>query len=158
MQSYEKHKYIYIWCNKNQLQQYLNFFLGKGATVDLICWHKSNPVPTCGNKYLSDTEYLLFFRGPGVKVYDSYATKKKYYVTPTNKADKKLWGHPTIKPLEITKNLIINSSLENDVILDVYCGSGTSLVGAKELNRQFIGFEIEEEYVNVTNERLLGVD
>ena len=38
--------------------------------MDLLTWHKTNPVPTCSNKYLSDTEYLLYFREVGVKIYE----------------------------------------------------------------------------------------
>ena len=121
---------------------------------DLLCWHKSNPVPTCNNKYLSDTEYLLFFRENGVKIFGSYATKKKYYVTPINKEDKNKYNHPTIKPLEIIKNLIINSSEENDTILDCFMGSGTTGVACKELNRNFIGIEIDKKYFDVAKKRI----
>lgn len=124
---------IYIWCNKNQLRQYIDFFEGIGCTTDLLTWHKTNPVPTCNNKYLSDTEYLLYFRSGGVPMYGSYNTKKKYYITPTNKADKEKWGHPTIKPLDIIKNLVINSSKDGDTILDPFMGSGTTGVAVKEV-------------------------
>ncbi|WRK54643.1 site-specific DNA-methyltransferase [Coprobacillaceae bacterium CR2/5/TPMF4] len=115
---------IYIWCNKEQLLQYMEYF--KDYNLELLSWHKTNPVPTCNNKYLSDTEYLLFFRENGVKIYGSYATKRKYYVTPTNKVDKQKYNHPTVKPLDIIENLIINSSQEDDVILDPFMGSGTT--------------------------------
>ena len=50
---------IYIWCNKEQIKDYLDYF--SDCAMDLITWHKTNPVPTCNNKYLSDTEYFLFF-------------------------------------------------------------------------------------------------
>lgn len=145
---------IYIWCNKNQLKQYINYFEGIGCTTDLLTWHKTNPVPTCNNKYLSDTEYLLFFRKDSVVLHGSYKTKKKYYITPTNKEDKQKYKHPTIKPLEIIKNLIINSSNEGDTILDCYMGSGTTGVACKELNRNFIGFEINENYFNIAKDRI----
>ena len=145
---------IYIWCNKNQLRQYINYFEELGATTDLLTWHKTNPVPTCNNKYLSDTEYLLYFRKDGVPMYGTYATKKKYYVTPTNKEDKKLYKHPTIKPVEIIQNLIINSSQENDVVLDCFMGSGTTGVACKKLNRDFIGIELDEEYYKIACERI----
>lgn len=144
---------LYIWCNKEQLLTYMKFF--EGYNVDLLSWHKTNPVPTCNNKYLSDTEYLLFFREKGVKVYGSYNTKKKYYVTPTNKADKDKYNHPTVKPIEIINNLVINSSQENDVILDPFMGSGTTCVSALLNNRKFIGMEIDENYFNIARERLL---
>ena len=100
----------YIWCNKAQLRQYMDYFDDLGCSIDLLTWHKSNPVPACNNKYLSDTEYLIFAREKGVKLYGSYETKRKWYVTPLNVEDKHKYGHPTIKPLEIIKNLVINSS------------------------------------------------
>lgn len=149
---------IYIWCNKNQLRQYIDYFEELGATTDLLTWHKTNPVPTCNNKYLSDTEYLLYFRKDGVPMYGTYATKKKYYVTPTNKEDKKLYKHPTIKPVNIIENLIINSSQENDVVLDCFMGSGTTGVACKKLNRNFIGMELNEEYFNIAKERIKNVE
>lgn len=102
---------IYLFCNKNQFRQYINFFESRGCSTDILTWHKTNPVPTCNNKYLSDTEYVLYFREKGVPLYGTYATKHKYWVTPTNVADKKKYGHPTIKPLEIAKTLVENSSL-----------------------------------------------
>lgn len=145
---------IYIWCNKNQLRQYIDYFENLGATTDLLTWHKTNPVPTCNNKYLSDTEYLLYFRKDGIPMYGTYATKKKYYVTPTNKEDKKKYGHPTIKPLNIVENLIINSSQEHDTVLDCFMGSGTTGVACKELNRNFIGIELDEKYFNIAKERI----
>lgn len=148
---------IYIWSNKQQLKQYIDYFEEKGYNTDLLTWHKTNPVPTCNNKYLSDTEYVLFFRENGVKVYGTYATKKKYYVTPTNKEDKKLYKHPTIKPLYIIKNLVINSSQENDTVLDCFMGSGTTGVACKELNRNFIGIEIDKQYFETAKERIEGV-
>ena len=98
---------IYIWCSKAQLRQLLNFFGDLGCNLDLLTWHKTNPIPTCNNTYLSDTEYCVFARDRGVKLYGSVETKNKYYVTSTNTADKELYKHPTIKPLNIIKNLII---------------------------------------------------
>lgn len=143
---------IYIWCSKEQILKYINFF--KNYNMDLLTWHKTNPIPTCSNKYLSDTEYILFFREKGVKIYGTYATKKKYYVTPTNKEDKKLYKHPTIKPVDIIENLIINSSKENDVVLDCFMGSGTTGVACMNTNRNFIGIEINEKYFNIAKERI----
>lgn len=100
----------YIWCNKRQLRQYFDYLDDNGYMIDLLTWHKTNPTPSCSNKYLSDTEYLIFTRESGVKLFGSYETKRKFYVTPSNTGDKKLYGHPTIKPLDIIKNLITNSS------------------------------------------------
>ena len=136
------------------MREYINYFENKGCNTELITWHKTNPIPTCNNKYLSDTEYLLFFRESGVKLYGTYATKRKYYVTPTNKKDKELYKHPTVKPLEIIQNLIVNSTLENEIVLDTFIGSGTTAIACMNTNRHFIGFEINEEYCEIANKRI----
>lgn len=96
----------YFFCNKEQLRQYIDFFCDKGASVDLLTRHKVNSTPMCGNKYLSDTEYILFFREKGVKVYGTFETKRKWYATLTNKSGKDNFGHPTVKSLFIVENLI----------------------------------------------------
>lgn len=148
---------IYIWCNKTQLRQYLDFFEELGATADLLTWHKTNPIPTCNNKYLSDTEYCLYFRKDSVPLYGNYETKKKYYISATNIEDKKMYKHPTIKPINIIKNLIINSSKENDIVFDPFVGSGTTALAAKELGRNYIGFEIESNYHKIAVNRINGL-
>lgn len=145
---------IYIWCNKAQLRQFFDYFDDRGCAIDLLTWHKTNPVPTCSNKYLSDTEYCFFAREKGVKVYGSYDTKRKFYVSESNKKDKDVYNHPTIKPLNIIKNLIINSSLEGQVVLDPFMGSGTTAVACKLLDRHYIGFEIDPEYHRIAVQRV----
>lgn len=100
---------IYIWCNKKQLRQYIDFYEDAGCFTELLTWHKTNPIPRCNNQYLPDTEYLLFFR-KNTQLYGSYETKRKFYVSPLNTDDRNRYGHPTIKPLGIIKNLILNSS------------------------------------------------
>lgn len=102
---------LYIFCSQKQIQQYLDYFVtGKGCNWNLLCWHKTNPIPACGNKYLNDTEYILFFREKGVRLYGSYDTKRTYYVTLRNQEDNVRYHHPTVKPLGIIRRLIENSS------------------------------------------------
>lgn len=145
---------IYIFCNKAQIKQYLDYF--DGCNFDLLTWHKTNPIPTCKNKYLSDTEYLLFFRDEGVKLYGTYESKKKYYVSSKNTEDKNGWGHPTIKPLNIINNLIINSSQPGDLVMDPFMGSGTTAVSCIGLGREYVGFEMNEEYYDICMKRIQG--
>lgn len=144
----------YFWCNKNQIRQLVDYFDDRGCSVDLLTWHKTNPVPTCNNKYLSDTEYLIFAREKGVRLYGSYETKRKWYVSELNVKDKERYGHPTIKPLNIIKNLIINSSEGGGTVLDPFIGSGTTAVAAKLLGRHYIGFEIDPEYYDIACKRI----
>ena len=146
---------IYIWCSQKQLYKLIDYFVEKHkCNFNLITWHKTNPIPACGNKYLTDTEYCLFFREKGVKIYGNFDTKFTYYVTPLNSKDKKQYKHPTIKPLNIIKNLVINSSNEGDIVLDPFIGSGTTAIACKETNRHYIGFEINKNYFEIANKRL----
>lgn len=149
--------YIYIWCNKEQLRQILDYFDDKGCNIDLLTWHKTNPIPTCNNTYLSDTEYLVMARETGCKIYGTVETKHKYFVSKCNVADKDLYEHPTIKPLEFVKNHIINSTKENDVVLDCFMGSGTTAVACKELGRHYIGFELNPKYWQIAVDRVNGM-
>lgn len=145
---------IYVWCSKLQIRKLLDYFEDRGCVTDLLTWHKTNPTPTCNNTYLSDTEYLVFAREKGVKLYGSYATKKKFYVTPTNKADKAKFGHPTIKPLNIIQNLVINSSLEGEVACDPFMGSGTTGVACAKTGRRFVGMELDQNYFDTAEKRI----
>lgn len=146
---------IYIWCNKVQVPEYFNFYVNKHkCKFDILRWEKTNALPTYSNKYLSDTEFCLYFRKGGMCKPNTYEDAKTYYSAPINAKDKKKWGHPTIKPLDFTQKLIRNSSNEGDIVLDPFMGSGTTCVAAKLENRQFIGVEIDKEYFNIAKERI----
>lgn len=58
--------------------------------------------------------------------------------------------HPAPFPDELVKNCILLSTDENDIVLDIFSGSGTTCRVAKEMNRQFIGFEISKNYINIS--------
>ncbi len=63
-------------------------------------------------------------------------------------------GYPTQKPIILLERLIEISTNENDIVLDPFCGSGTTLVAADILNRKYIGIDISEEAVQLTKLRL----
>lgn len=67
---------------------------------------------------------------------------------------KKLYGHPTIKPLCIIENIVRNSSKEGNVVLDTFMGSGTTAVACIRNNRKYIGFEKNEEYFKIAKKRI----
>ena len=146
---------LYIFCSQKQIIPLLDYFVReKKCNWNIITWHKTNPIPACGNKYLTDTEYVLFFREKGVKIYGDYQTKFTYYLTPLNQKDKIKYNHPTIKPLNIIQNFIINSSKEGEIILDPFMGSGTTAIACMNTNRNFIGFEIDKGYYDIILERI----
>ena len=145
---------MYIYCSKRQVKDLIEYFTSKDCNYEILTWHKQNPSPLINNNYLPDTEYVIFAREKGVRLYGNYHTKRKYYISGVNQVDKKKYKHPTIKPLPFIENHIINSSKEGDLILDCYCGSGTTLVGAIKNNRNFIGFEIDKNYYEIAKQRV----
>lgn len=145
---------MYIYCSKRQVKDLIEYFISKDCNYEILTWHKQNPSPLINNNYLPDTEYVIFAREKGVRLYGNYHTKRKYYLSGVNQVDKKKYKHPTIKPLPFIENHIINSSQEGDLILDCYCGSGTTLVGAIKNKRNFIGFEIDKNYYEIAKQRV----
>jgi len=146
---------IYIWCNKEQIPKYLEYYVSKlGCSFDIIKWVKTNPIPTYNNKYMSDTEYCLYFRKAGFCNPQSYKDGSTLFTHPINRKDKNLYNHPTIKPIEIIDRLIRNSSKEGDLIFDPFMGSGTTGVSALKHNRRFIGCEIDKDYFNGSLQRI----
>ena len=150
-----KHINCYFFCSQKQIIPLLDYFVrGKKCNWNLISWHKTNPVPACGNKYLTDTEFVLFFREKGVKIYGSFDTKRTWYATPLNQSDKKLYGHPTCKPLDIVQNFITNSSQEGELVFDPFIGSGTTAIAAIKEKRHYIGMELNKEYFDIAEDRI----
>ena len=66
-------------------------------------------------------------------------------------------NHPTVKPIKLMSYLITLGSREGDVVLDPFAGSGTTLVAAKNLKRQYIGCEMSAEYCEIIKARLSSV-
>lgn len=62
--------------------------------------------------------------------------------------------HPTQKPVKLMEYLINTYTNENDVVLDNVMGSGTTGIACKNLNRGFIGIELNEEYFNIAEKRI----
>lgn len=150
---------IFIWCSKLQILDIMKYFIeNKNCLFEIITWHKTNPTPTCNNKWLPDTEYCLYFREKGVKVNDGYELKSKYYISSANVNDKDKFSHPTIKPLELVKRHLLHTTQPNDIVLDCFLGSGTTAVACKEIGRHYIGFEVDKKWFDIAQNRLNKID
>jgi DNA modification methylase len=86
---------------------------------------------------------------PGVK---NRKVKHDCYVK--DKPESENTGHPAQKPLEMVKDIVSWCSNEGDIVLDPYCGSGTTLKACQQLNRNCIGFESNPQYDKMISKRL----
>lgn len=150
----------FIWCSKLQILDIMNFFAKYDCSQDILVWCKTNPTPMCNGNWLPDVEYCLYF-GKNNKLNDGYHLKSKYYVSPINKSDKDTFKHPTIKPLNLVKrhlqHAVSSGGSEVGVILDPFCGSGTTCIASKELGFDYIGFEIDAKWHKISVDRLNGI-
>ena len=142
------HTYIYINArNLMKLQQESEKVGFKFQQI--LVWKKNNATP---NKYyLNSAEFILMLRKGNAKNIKNMGTKNVLEVN-NILGGKKV--HPTEKPVELNKILIENSSEENDIVLDPFMGSGSCGVACKELNRDFIGIEIDKKYFEIAKERI----
>ena len=146
---------IYIWCNGRQVPIYLKKFVDElKCKFDILIWNKTNAIPLYSNKYINDKEYYLYFRKQGYCQPQNYEDAKTVYSSPINIKDKKIYEHPTIKPLDFIRKLVRTSSKENDLVLDCFIGSGTTAVACILENRNFIGYEINKKYFDIANKRI----
>lgn len=106
-------------------------------------------IPPSGNvprykRYLSESKGL-----PVSSVWDD--------INPINSQAKESLGYPTQKPLPLLERIIRTSSNANDVVLDAFCGCGTAIVAAQNLERQWIGIDVSPTSCRVMAKRLRDV-
>lgn len=111
---------------------------------NILVWEKNNCTPS--QYYMKNCEYVLFLRKGAAKWINDIGGSKTVHQY-KNITGKKL--HPTEKPVNLLKFYIANSSNKGDVILDPFAGSGSTLEACQELDRNFIGYEIDKQWYDV---------
>jgi len=125
----------------------------KFKQIRFIEWLKTNPVPINSKiNYLSNAREIAVLGIKKSKPTFNSSYDNGLYQYPI--CHDKGRFHPTQKPLELIKELIIKHSNEGDIVLDCFSGSGTTGVAAIQTNRQFIGCEINPEYYEQSKKRI----
>ena len=146
--------HCYIMTNHVNLQEMINTATECGFKfIKSLIWNKGNKI--MGQYYMSQFEYILFFRkGKGKKI-NKCGTADILDVP--NKKTKNEEGkniHDTEKPVGLMKILIENSSQEGEIVLDPFMGVGSTGMASIELNRKFIGIELDENYFTIAKQRI----
>ena len=114
---------------------------------NLLVWDKGNATP---NKYyMNSCEFILMLRKSNAKNINNMGSKTIIKIP--NVRNK---THPTEKPVELIEHLILNSTNENDIVLDPFMGSGSTCVASINTNRKCIGYEIDSEYFFTAKQRI----
>lgn len=119
--------------------------------------NKSNPAPFNRDRmFVNDVEFALW------GIYNSKNKPTNWTFNRENPVEKCVIDttvqssklHPTMKDLKVISKLVRLLSNKNDTVLDPFMGSGTTGVACKNLNRKFIGIELDEEYFNIAQNRI----
>jgi site-specific DNA-methyltransferase (adenine-specific) len=142
--------------------------------INDIAWFKPNGAPAlAGRNFTASHETILWAsKGNKAKHVFNYPISKnwdvendKLYIKgkqmrsvwsiPSTPKREKLEGnHPTQKPLELLKRLVAMCTNEGDTVLDPFCGSGTTGVACVLLNRNFIGIDLDQSYLDLSAKRM----
>ena len=147
-------KNYFIFTSKELIPKYFEIF--KEYRFNILVWCKDNPTPMTNNTFLPDVEYLLYFyqngriwnNGLDVSVY------KKYYNSNKMEGRKEAGNvHPTIKPIKIIADKISICSNKDGVVVDLFGGSGSTLIACEKTNRKCRIMELDERYCDVIRRR-----
>lgn len=142
--------HLYIWVNDKNLSDLQVAAEKVGFKLhNILVWQKNNCTPN--RWYMKNCEFILFMRkGKSVPIHNLGDTQ--LYACKNLSGKDKL--HPTQKPVEYIERLLLNSTKEGDLVLDMFMGSGSTGVACKKLNRNFIGIEKDEYYFQIAERRL----
>lgn len=136
-----------------------------------IIWYKPNAPPNLACRCFAHAHETLIWarKEKKSKHIFNYKVMKKWddKISPSERQMRTIWHipltplrekkagkHPTQKPVELLKRIIISSSKKGDLILDPFNGSGTTGIVAEMLGRKYVGIEKEKKFLNLTIRRL----
>lgn len=144
---------MYIFCNETQVPYYTMWAEKNELMFSILVWEKPLSIIN-RNRFSQNIEFII-------RIYDYGTALNKIEI---NKLYNRVWQqtqvspndkiHPTQKPVELVERFILLSTKPNDIVLDPFIGSGTTAIAAIKNKRQYIGFEISENYYNKAINRI----
>ena len=142
--------------SKNQIIWGVNYYPYDCFSSGRIVWNKANGKSSfsdCEIAFCSliDTVRMFTYMWNGMCQGKSF---KEGHIQQGNKRKNEKRIHPTQKPIALIKRLIIASSNENDIVLDPFTGCASTQLAAIDLNRRYLGFELDPKYFDVACQRI----
>lgn len=158
---YQKINYIPLTHNRyEQAFEYMFVFSkGKPKTFNPIMIPCKNPgkVESYGTTRRSQLDKKQAMRCPEGIIYKTTKSEKIHPNIFKYTCGASHTGHPAVFPLQLAKDQVKSWSNVGDLVLDPFIGSGTTALACAELNRDYIGFDVSDEYCNIARERLKNV-
>ena len=146
---------IYIFCPIED-GAFLNAFLDSGFKLQSILIWLKNTIVMGRKDYNYKHEPILYGWKEGA-AHKWYGKFDKSTIIECNKPPRN-GEHPTMKPIELLETVLNNSSQSNDLLLDLFLGSGSTMVASHQLNRKCYGMELDPKYCQVIIDRMLKLD
>lgn len=140
---------VYLFCGKRDLVHILNYAERRSYFYHILPVCKKAPAPFVNNTWLSN-EYSVHFTDRKIVYNKEYQLKIPYFLIQGGKTT----SHPNEKNLEMVKRIVSNITQEGQTVLDCFMGSGTTAVACRDLNRNYIGCELNPDFIEIANERL----
>ena len=133
-----------------------------------IIWEKTNPPPHLARKTFTHSTEVLLWASKEAKGYTfNYEAMKEenggkqmktvWQFSAAGQKEKRFGKHPTQKPVALIRRCLRASTNPGDLVLDPFAGSASTGVAALELDRRFVGIEVDEQFVRVGAQRLLAL-
>ena len=146
---------IYVWQGHRQFPPMYQILLELSFHVScVLCWMKQSAAITYGD-YSFQTEQCLYGWLQGAAHYWA-GPPLESNLWQVNRDPTKSYSHPTQKPIALAQRAICNSSQRGEVVLDVFLGSGSTLIAAESLERRCFGMEIDPRYCDVIVRRYIA--
>jgi DNA modification methylase len=149
---------FYIWFSTNKAQEtFLSFSELNLEVRAIICWYKiKSGLGAFMSQYIPNFEPCIyaFKKGKSPQWFGASDEKSVWEL----KKDQRNDYHPTQKPIELPTRAMQNSSKLNNIVLDVFLGSGSTMVAAHQLKRKCYGMELDPKYCQVIIDRMIKLD
>ncbi|GAA6237902.1 MAG: site-specific DNA-methyltransferase [Spiroplasma phoeniceum] len=147
-----------IYLSKQQLKEYLIEIENYNLKFELIIYQKTNDAPS-NNAYRKDKELCLYIYNKPISYSNVWNQDMQtiYQITNSNNQFIGTIKHPTVKDINLIKLQINKHSKVGDTVLDCFLGSGTTAIACEQLNRRWIGIEINEKYYKLAKQRLSNI-
>lgn len=122
--------------------------------IDILIWNKSNPMPASGFNVTNAYEFILVLSKDKKSIKSNSTYTKNTFTTNVFSGNKYTKIHKALMHPEACEYIVSNFTKENDIILDPFVGLGTTPLTCLRLNRKYVGFEINQEYIAIANERI----
>ena len=144
---------IYICCNwKDSYPRF--YFIAEKNNINVsncIVWNKES-AGMGWNDYRYQFEFILYGFEKARK-HNFYGDRTNTDLWSLKREARSSYEHPTQKPVELVEKAITNSSLQEQLVLDLFLGSGSTLIACEKVNRKCYGIELDPRYVDVIIQR-----